>query len=287
MQEPMPIRERFGGRPTVDSPPSPQRESRSGLRSRPPTYEEEMLLRRLQEDRDEALARRLQSHRDLDDAHDDDFIGGFGDINGVGNAAGHFMNDDFRPRPRSLAVLHPPPAPHPPMVPLEPAPMFDRPQAGDYVQGVNRARGVRANSLTRLADRFNSDLRSGSGPNHRAPPTLQTSATMPLPVMTPALAPGPQIRRHAGPEGGGGEIGLRSVERPSGRITRPVVYEEPEEMVLPRGMSVRKQQPVREPPRTPTQSAMAGLTGDERYHGRVEEWVMHVGEGDPDASSIG
>lgn len=242
-----------------------------------------MFLRRLQEEQDESLARRMQNYRDVDDAREEDFLSGFGEINGIGNAAGHFMNENFRPRPRNIAVPPPPPppAPHPPTSSLEPAPTFERPQAGDYVQGVNRARGVRANSLTRLADRFNSDLRLSQ--NHRMPPTLQPSATMPLPTITPALAPGPQIRRHTGTESGGGEVGIRSVERPSGRITRPVVYDEPEEMALPKAMAGRKQQHVKDPPRTPRQSAMAGLTGDERYRGRVEEWMRYVGDGEPTA----
>lgn len=225
----------------------------------------------------------MHNYRDLDDAREEDFLSGLGDINGIGNAAGHFMNEDFRPRPRSIVVPQPPLAPQPPKISLEHAPMFERPQAGDYVRGVNRARGVRANSLTRLADRFNSDLRSSQ--NHRMPPTLQTSATMPLPTMTPALAPGPQIRRHVGVESGSGsgELGVRSMERPSGRITRMVVYDEPEEMALPMGMPGRKQQHVKDSPTTPTQSAMAGLTGDERYRGRVEEWIKYVSEGEPTA----
>lgn len=277
MQIPVPIRERLGDRTTVELPPSPWREGRPVLRSRPQNYEEELTYRRLQEEQDEAYARRLQYSRPFDD----DLVGGFGDINGIGNAAGHFMNEDFRSRPRNIAVAPQPPPP-PPM-PLDPAPMvFERPQqAGDYVQGVNRARGVRANSMTRLADRFNADLRSSpTRPTHahRAgpPPPLQKSATMPLPTMAPPpLAPGPPARRHAAEE-----IGMRSVERPSGRITRPVVYEEPEDIAPPQGMAVRKQH-VKDPPRTPKQSAMAGLTGDERYRGRVDEWRRYVGECEP------
>lgn len=310
----MPIRERLGDHTTVELPPSPRRESRPYLRSRPLNYEEELSDRRLQEERDEAYARHLQHNRDFDD----DFVGGFGDVNGIGNAAGHFMNEDFRPRarPRNIAVPPQPPpppaAPHPPPMPPEPAPMvFERPQqAGDYVQGVNRARGVRATSMTRLADRFNADLRSSpTRPTHAPrvgrPPPLQPSATMPPPAMAPppALAPGPPIRRHATEE-----IGMRSVERPSGRITRPVVYEEPEERSMegpsrriarpvvyeepediapPHGMTIRKQH-VKDPPRTPRQSAMAGLTGDERYRGRVDEWRRYVADGEASelASSV-
>lgn len=255
----MPVRERSRPRPSVDLPPSPQRDSRPRLRSRPQTYEEEIFLRREQEERDEALARRLSNYRDFEDEHDDDFLGDFGDITGLGNAGGHFMNEDFRPRLHNMAVPQHPPHPHNKL--LDPAPMFERPQAGDYVQDVSRARRPRANSLTRLAERFNA-------PAHRPPPPLPTAQTMPLPVMTPALAPGPVIRRG-------------TADAPAtGRMLRPAapVYEEPDDMSLPKGMSVKKQH-VRDPPKGIKSSALAGLTGDGRYRNRVDEWLKYVGQG--------
>lgn len=75
-------------------------------------------------------------------------------------------------------------------------------------------------------------------------------------------------------------MGARSVERPSGRVVRPIVYEEPEEIagaphteVVP---MVRKQH-VREPPKGPLSSALAGLTAGGSYKHRVHEWRMYVG----------
>lgn len=279
-------REPFGGRLAAEVPLSPQREVRSGgsgLQPRPRSYEEEMRMRRLQEDSDAAYARRLQAMHDFGDEREDDYVGGFGGIHGIGNAAGHFMNEDFRPRPRNPVVPQPPP-PHAPAIPLEP-PAFDRAPPGDYIQGVNRARGVRATSLNRLADRFNPESRQSAA--HRPPPALQTSQTMPLPVMTPAVGPalalGPTVlpmRRHTGgsdayieeirPRTGG----TRSVERvtASGRTKRPVIYGEPEEMSLRHGGVAREE---------PRASAMAGLTDGLKGRLRVDEWREHVSPGKP------
>ncbi|KUI55162.1 Putative E3 ubiquitin-protein ligase ARI4 [Cytospora mali] len=306
MQIPMPARDRFGGRPTVDVPPSPPRDWAppgalpfSGSRPRPQNYDDEVLLRRFQEERDEAYARRLQNYQDYDDDREDDFLGGFGDINGIGNAGGHHLNEDYRPRPRHIAVPQPPQPPPMPAMPIDPAPtMFDRSGTG-YVQDVNRARGVRANSLERrLADRFNTDLRQN--PTHRGstthgpPPTLQSAATISLPPMTSAMASAAvPARRHTVEAG---ELyadeslrarsgGTRSVERvtASGRTTRPVVFDEPEEMMVPLGM-VGRNKYIREPPKA---SNLAGLTGSGRGMDRVFEWRTHVAPGPgPDTASV-
>lgn len=250
-------------------------------------------------------ARHLQNYQDYDDDREDDFLGGFGDIHGIGNAGSHHLNEDYRPRPRHVTVPQPPQPPPPmPSMALEPAPLFDRSGTG-YIQEVNRARGVGANSLERrLADRFNSDLRQS--PTHRgpvahappppAPAPPHSSATIPLPVMAPALGPASvPARRHtveAGELYGGDDGqrarqgGTRSVERvtASGRTTRPVVYEEPEEMVPPMGTVVRKQH-MRDPPRA---SNLAGLTGSGRGVERVFEWRTHVEPGllDPESASV-
>ena len=297
MQIPIPFRERFAGRPTVDVPASPPRDWAipgaspfTGPRPRPQNYEEELLVRRLQEDRDEAYARRLQNYQDYEDDHEDDYLGGFGELNGIGNAGGHHLNEDFRPRPRHMTVPQAPqPPPAMPAMSIETAPVFDRAGTG-YVQEVNRARGVGPNSLERrLADRFNSDLRQS--PTHRGsathgPPQLQSAATIHLPTMTQAMGPASApARRHTAepgdmyaddsprPRSGG----TRSVERvtASGRTTRPVVYEEPEEMMLPMGAVVRKQH-IRDPPKA---SNLAGLTGSGRGMDRVFEWRAHIEPG--------
>jgi hypothetical protein len=86
-------------------------------RRRQRTYHEEMDARRQQELRDGGLAERLQN-LDLDDA--DDYNGGIGDIHGIGNGQNHFMNETYQ----------------------RPAP---RPNRGEnYVENINRARGLRA-----------------------------------------------------------------------------------------------------------------------------------------------
>lgn len=290
MQIPLPVRDRFGVRPTVDVPPSPTRQARSGSgmsafpgpRPRSQHYEDDPHLRRLQEGRDEAYARRLQNYQESEGGPEDDFLGGFGDIHGLGNAASHHMNDNFRPRPRHVMAPEPPrPSPLPPMT-LDPAAGFDR--AGDYVLDVNRARGVRAASLGRLADRFNTDLRQG--PGHRPPP-LPTANTMPLPVMVSPMAPGHvtvPIRRHTAETGDVYDDdrsrprsgGTRSVERVAvgGRTVRPVFHEEPEDM-LAHGVPAVKQH-IRDPPKA---SNLAGLTGSGRGADRVFEWRTHVEPG--------
>lgn len=298
MQIPLPVRDRFGVRPAVDMPPSPTRQARPapgisafpGPRPRSQHYEDELHLRRSQEGqgRDEAYARRLQNYQESEDGPEDDFLGDFGDIHGLGNAAGHHMNDNFRPRPRHVVAPEPPrPSPLPPMT-LDPAPGFDRAAPGDYVLDVNRARGVRAASVSRLADRFNTDHRQG--PVYRPPP-LPTAATMPL--LASAMPPGHAvvpIRRHtvetgdvydddrSRPRSGG----TRSAERVAagGRTARPVFHEEPEDM-LTHGVPAVKQH-IRDPPKA---SNLAGLTGSGRGADRVREWRTHVDPmSAPDAS---
>lgn len=65
-------------------------------RPRPNNYNDEINQRRRQERADEELARRLQRATMVDDDDDDgDYQGGIGDIHGLGNGAGHFMNQDY------------------------------------------------------------------------------------------------------------------------------------------------------------------------------------------------
>ena len=62
-------------------------------RPRPPNnYHDEINERRRQERMDEELARRLQ-RATVEDG--DDYQGGIGDVHGIGNHAGHFMNQDY------------------------------------------------------------------------------------------------------------------------------------------------------------------------------------------------
>jgi len=181
----------------------------AAARPRPQSYEEEMLLRRLQEPRDERVTRGMRhlnryddyDNDDDDDDDDDDYKGRIGDIRGIGHQAGHHMNDDYRRRPETI-IVPPPPHTEPRGAPQQSP--YDRTTAGgtDYVSGVHRARGVRASSMERrLADRFNSDLRNGPirTPTHRGPPPppppppmLKTATTMPIMPMPGMVVP-PQM----------------------------------------------------------------------------------------------
>ena len=92
-------------------------------RPRPPNnYHDEIDERRRQERADEELARRLQRAAISDD--DDDYQGGIGNINGVGNGAGHFMNQNYV---RAAHIL---------------TGRYDQAAAAaNYVMGVRQARG--------------------------------------------------------------------------------------------------------------------------------------------------
>lgn len=108
------------------------------------TYDDEINDRRRQGRADEILARRLQGLEIGDRNFDDDYNGGIGDVMGIGNGAGHFMNESFR-RPGSgfgaglnypMRDRRPPPAidrylprpvpPPPPPLNLRPRDMIDR-----------------------------------------------------------------------------------------------------------------------------------------------------------------
>ncbi|KAI1881441.1 hypothetical protein JX265_000267 [Neoarthrinium moseri] len=249
---------------------SSPRESRGhSTRHRAQTYEEEILMRREQERRDEDFARRLQ----YDDT-DDDYIDSYGKLVGIGNSAGHFMNDDYRRTPRVV-----PPAPSPPLAAV------DRANTGDYVTGVNRARGVRASSMERrLADRF-SEQRHGTSPTQRSythpmppppPPPLGLGMSPPLPTQPP---PGmPFVRRHTMEEDlYGGPSHVRMAERMTPGRAR-LDYEAEAAIHAPISRR-RPREPMHEPPRD---SVLAGLSGPRTGMNRVFEWRNHVAPGEPD-----
>jgi len=90
-------------------------------------YHDEMNLRRRQERHDEELARRLQQADLNGDDNGDEYQGGIGDIHGVGNGAGHFMNQNYIRAAQNILTGN-----------------FDQATAAaNYVMGVNRERGVR------------------------------------------------------------------------------------------------------------------------------------------------
>lgn len=287
----------------------------AAARPRPQSYEEEMLLRRLQEQRDEqqhqstryrrrAFERYVEDHDD----EDDDYQGRIGEMHGIGNTAGHFMNDDYRRRPETVIV---PPSPHT-------APgggghqhqqhsSYDRTTSGgtDYISGVHRARGMRASSMERrLAERFNSELRGSPGHRSTGPPVLTSAATMPImphsmtmsmggPMVHPAGIT-PVRRRHTMEEemyASTHHSSPRSAPRPgSGHRTKlhhrddDFTVEVPSPAPLAR-RSVR--QKLREgggrgrDGEVPD-STLAGLTGPGRGMGRVGEWVNYIEPGLPE-----
>lgn len=72
-------------------------------RRAPIRYQEEMDRRRYQERRDEALARRMQM-LGVEDDPSDEVLGNSepGNVIGIGNAADHFLNHDFRQQARDI-----------------------------------------------------------------------------------------------------------------------------------------------------------------------------------------
>lgn len=88
----------------------------------PNNFHDEMAARRQQERLDEELARRLQ-RATIDD--DDNYQGGIGDTHGIGNGAGHFMNQDYVRAAHNILAGN-----------------FDHATAAaNYVMGVRQARG--------------------------------------------------------------------------------------------------------------------------------------------------
>jgi len=123
-------------------------------RPRPPNnYHEEVNERRRQERADEELARRLQRMA-IDGEDDEDYQGGIGDIHGIGNGAGHFMNQDYIRAAHNILTGN-----------------FDQATAAaNYVMGVANARGGPP-PPRRMADRYPVPPRAGRPPS--PPPMLR------------------------------------------------------------------------------------------------------------------
>ncbi|PFH60878.1 hypothetical protein XA68_10191 [Ophiocordyceps unilateralis] len=217
-------------------------------RARPRGYHEEKLLRRLQGQRDAELARHLQYGDDAYEGHD--MMGGVGDIHGVGNAAGHLMNEDYRGGGRFLVAR-------------EPA----RATKAEYSANDTRRR---AGSMEqRLADRL-SEARPGHGIRARMGPEAGTVRA----------APEPRLRQHTVEEE------LYDHRRPRAARTERVVgervsrlYEDEASVHAPRGRERREET---SPPRS---SDMAGLNGYGHGMNRVSQWRCFVEPGIPDGES--
>ncbi|KAK2044180.1 hypothetical protein LZ31DRAFT_466962 [Colletotrichum somersetense] len=251
------------------------RPSVAPVASQSPSQEyDNRLMRRFQENRDEDLARTTLQGYEIDDVYD----GGYGDIVGVGNSAGHLMNDDYLREPDTFVSAPVPPAPTPPTA-------FERPAPTDYMSGVNRARGMPPDALgQRLAERF-SEFRSSPG-GHRtgmmAPPPVPPLGPMTAPPMGPIPMAAPMamghppplslLRRHTVEE----EMYNRST-LPSERVVPGrMVHDYEMEAALHAPRSRRR---MREEPKS---STLAGLTGMGRGMNRVHEWRNHVQPGMPE-----
>lgn len=284
--EPMIDRERLGLR---SAPPAQgfaqafdarRRSPGNGLRTRPSPYDDELLRRRLQEQRDEELARRLQFEDSEDEYMDPaDDIMGLGNTTATNNTAHFNMNNPYRRRAQTVVA---PPAPAPP--PVGP---FERTagSVADYVTGVNRARGLRASSLERrLADRFEqrqnpSPAPQGFGQSIPPPPAPpRAMGPPPLPPQAPLTTP-PMMRRHTVDDEDLYEIprASRIPERMLPRRAATRGYMDDSALYEP-GPRVRHRQ--RAASTSPKDSVLAGLTGPGRGMHRVYEWVEHV-EQDP------
>lgn len=287
--------------------------SKSTMRPRPRSYQDESLLRRMQPREEHNTKRRLrafsryQDPEDEGEEEDDDFLGGVGDITGIGNSAGHFMNESFRRRPDNLISPVAPAPPPPPPAP-QPPPAFERSNSGtDYLTGVKKARGVRASSLERLAHRFNIDQRTSPRRRPSGPPThpvsaygpmpsLPTMHTMPslssmpmAPIPPPAvsLGNGPITRRHTMEDdtyGAQNSVSKSRTMRLAERLLpgrRHHSYIEEAAMHAPPARRKAQQLPPLRPEVPPRSSMMAGLTGPGRGMARVFEWRAHVAPGAP------
>ncbi|KAE9370971.1 hypothetical protein N431DRAFT_546657 [Stipitochalara longipes BDJ] len=206
-------------------------------RPRPPDYHDEVNERRRQERADEELARRLQ-RMDVDGEEEEDYQGGIGDIHGIGNGAGHFMNQDYiRSQARNILTGN-----------------FDQATAAaNYVMGVANARGV------------------PPPPPPPVPPGLRRYQVPPprRGVGRPPSPP-PMLRRHTMREQ---VYNTRAppAERVVPRRTRTDYVSE----AAVHAPIARAPEPSPEIPE-PAPGVLAGLRGTKRGTNRVSAWRTHV-----------
>ncbi|KAM3445584.1 hypothetical protein NHJ13734_000285 [Beauveria thailandica] len=203
---------------------------------------EEVRLRRLQELRDRVVARNMQQH-DVEY----EMTGALGGITGLGNAAGHHMNESYR---RDHAPL-----------PSRPPSSFDR--AASYLSDVNRARGGYGPSFLERQG----STRSRSG---RQPSTVHDD----LPLRRDSYGRRPLVDER--------EYRREPQRSRSERIIPARTSRRYEDEAAIHAPS-RGRRASAEPPRG---SALAGLNGKDRGMGRVAEWRSYVEMGVPDGESV-
>lgn len=217
-------------------------------RPRPNNYNDEINLRRRQERADEDLARRLQRVALADG--DDDYQGGIGDINGIGNGAGHFMNQDYIRAAHNILTG-----------------TYDQATvAANYVMGLAQARGLPPRP-PRVEDRYPARMAGERGP---PPPP-------PLPI-----PPAPILRRHTMREQAYNARAPRPSERVVPRRTR-TDYASEAAVHAPIGREPPRPPATAEGPRP---SVLAGLGGRGRGSNRVSAWRTHVEPGVEPAEGV-
>jgi len=208
-------------------------------RPRPDNYNDEMNQRRRQERADEELARRLE-RMDVDD-DDDGYQGGVGNIQGIGNGAGHFMNQNYIRAAHNILTGN-----------------FDQATAAaNYVMGVAQARGPPRPPPGPLQP----------GPRRYPPPPAPGNWNSPP-------RPPPVLRRHTMREQVYNSAqSTPSAERVVPRRTR-TDYASEAAVHAPLGASPQRQRAPSTGELRP--SVLAGLGGRGRYANRVGAWRTHV-----------
>lgn len=242
-----------------DLPSAREMRGEGKVRVRPRLYETDSFSRRVRDHSDEDKIRRIHKQGDDDDTYDV-----IGDVVGVGNTSGHFMNDNYRREGQNG--------------PPRGRPGYQRAYSGgrDYVAGVSRARGFRDEPMeARLADRLSESRQApGSMPSMEAPPPPNplhlASGIMPPPVGMPPGPPGLM---------GEGMYDMRA-------MNRVIVERDPNDYDDDgsygsrdsRGRRRHRRREI-EPPKS---STLAGLNGRGVGMGRVDVWRKFVEPGDPE-----
>lgn len=228
------------------NPTAPQERPNRIRRPRPDNYTEEMNRRRQQERDDEELARRLQ-RVGIDGDADDGYQGGIGDIHGVGNGAGHFMNQNYVRAAHNILT-------------------------GNYDQAT-----AAANYVMGMAAQARGRPSRPPRPPRPPQPPLQPNQRRPLPPPETGnwpgqrrMSPPPVLRRHTMREQVYNSI-AQPAERVVPRRTR-TDYASEASVHAPAGVAPQRAPTSNEP----RPSILAGLGGSGRYANRVGAWRAHV-----------
>ncbi|TGO23965.1 hypothetical protein BPAE_0116g00260 [Botrytis paeoniae] len=256
--QPVPVQEA-----PARNPEAPPRNARDRARRQPPAnYNEELDQRRRQEREDESLARQLQNWgTDGMPTNDRDanYNGGIGEVQGVGNGANHFMNQDYI-REASDVLAQPGGV------------MNFGLGVTNFLPGFLRPRGVAAANPTvgEMTDRY---------------PTVA-----PAPVPEPPAAPG-LVRRHTTRDTARGtghtrrasDIVVPRRTRTDYAAEAAILAPASRASATPSRASSSASKPQKEKEKKTKSSILAGL-GSGRN--RVDAWRNHVAPGAPPAEPV-